>query len=142
MDYTPVIFNAVQKVGQELKPVYHTNVVISVGETQAILCSEAIPDIDERNEVESALLQSGKRIVLITNEQLENFCGNILQVKNKNGQRFWLMSDRAFSSFSKEQLDILRSSGKILHFAVPTIEQVGGGSVRCMLAEIFLPLNK
>lgn len=142
MDYTPVIFNAVQRVGTELKPVYHTNVVLSVGETHAVLCSDAIPDIDERNEVESSLLQSGKRIVFISNEQMENFCANILQVKNKNGQRFWLMSDRAFAAFTKEQLDVLRTGGKILHFPVPGIEQIGGGSVRCMMAEIFLPLNK
>ncbi|UAA40417.1 amidinotransferase [Paraneptunicella aestuarii] len=117
------------------KPVYHTNVMLSVGIDYAIICSEVIPD-SQREQVLDSL--KGKNIVEIDEAQLAAFCGNVLQLKNKDGKPCLTMSKTAFEAFSEEQKVILQKSGELLSFDVSHIEKVGGGSVRCMLAEVFL----
>lgn len=119
------------------EPVYHTNVMMSVGEGFAVICDEVIAT-PQREKVIRALKQHHE-VISISEAQLSHFCGNILQVKTTRGEPLMLMSQSAFEGFTKHQKDQLSRHGKLLPCAIPTIEQIGGGSVRCMLAEIFLP---
>lgn len=116
--------------------IYHTNVMLSVGTDYAIVCSESIAS-GHREQVLDSL--SDKNLIDISFEQLNAFCGNVLQITNKDGKKGLAMSLTAYHAFTPEQRQILEKSGELLPFDVTTIESVGGGSVRCMLAEIFLP---
>ncbi|MCY7294055.1 citrulline utilization hydrolase CtlX [Alteromonas sp. a30] len=118
------------------QPVYHTNVMLSVGDDYAIVCAESIVS-EHRQQVLESL--KDKRIIEISLEQLTAFCGNVLQICNADGKKALVMSQTAFDAFTHEQKETLAKSGDLLAIDVPTIEAVGGGSVRCMLAEIFLP---
>jgi hypothetical protein len=111
--------------------------MMSVGEGFAVICDEVIVK-SQREKVISALKQHHE-MISISEAQLGQFCGNILQVKTNRGEPLILMSQSAFEGFTHQQKDQLSRHGKLLAFAIPTIEQIGGGSVRCMLAEIFLP---
>lgn len=123
------------------KPVYHTNVVMSIGEYFAVLCPECFT-FEEQLETVTSSLSADREIIEISMAQMENsFCGNILQIKNKSGDPLIVMSESAFNGFSKNQIEKLSRYGELVINPIPTIEEVGGGSCRCMMAEIFLPRN-
>ncbi|KKD60601.1 amidinotransferase [Grimontia sp. AD028] len=118
-------------------PVYHTNVMMAVGEGFAVICDEIIEEFERRRVLNS--LQKTKNVVSITEEQMGQFCGNILQLQNDKGERLIAMSLSAYNAFTLEQKRVLRKHGKLVPIDVSTIETIGGGSVRCMLGENFLP---
>ncbi len=118
--------------------VYHTNVIMHIGETYAVICLESIPDELERIALSQALIATGHEIIPITLKQVHAYAGNMLQVKNNKGEKFTVLSKAAFKALTKEQKDVLKVHTKLLPIDINTIETVGGGSVRCMMAEIFL----
>ncbi len=134
-NYRAIIFLATDKNGN---PVCHTNIVITLGEDFAILCEEAIEEEWELIAIRQLLDSSGHEIVRISKDQMHCFAGNMLQVKNNNGEKFLVMSQTAFDSLTKEQKEELSSRTNLLAIPIPVIEQTEGGSVRCMMAEIFL----
>lgn len=138
-EYTPVIFEAFQTVNGERKLIYHTNVMMALGATYAVICADCIDDKKERKMVLDSLRGDEKEIVLITEDQVNNFAGNMLEVKGANDRRYLVMSDSAFKSLTKKQIAQLEEHVTILHSSLDTIEACGGGSARCMMAEIFLP---
>ncbi|NGZ66537.1 amidinotransferase [Vibrio aestuarianus subsp. cardii] len=119
------------------QPVYHTNVMMAVGENFCVICDEVIPEFERRFVVKS--LAKDKQVISISLDQMNRFCGNILQLETVNGDKVIAMSKSAFDAFSPAQRLQLASHGKLLPFNVKTIENIGGGSVRCMLGEVFLP---
>ncbi|HMK27249.1 MAG TPA: arginine deiminase-related protein [Chitinophagaceae bacterium] len=133
--YQAIVFLATDKNGM---PVYHTNVAMTLGENFAVLCEEAIDEEWELIAVRQLLESTGHSIIAITREQMHRFAGNMLPVKNKKGEKILVMSKTAFDSLRKEQKQMLEAYAKLLPIAVPTIEEVEGGSVRCMMAEVFL----
>lgn len=139
LEMDPVIFEAFQTVNGERKPIYHTNVMLSVGEKFAVICADSIDDSKERKMVLDCLKSDGKEIIQISEEQVNGFAGNILQVKAINGNRFIVMSNSAKESFTPAQLKVLEKHGEIISSDLTTIETNGGGSARCMMAEVFLP---
>ena len=140
-DYAPVIFEAFQTVDSERKLIYHTNVMMCVGETFAVLCSDCIDDKKERKMVLDNLKENGKEIILITEAQMNNFAGNMLEVRGANDKRYLVMSAAAHQSLTQKQIEQLEKHAEILSSSLDTIEASGGGSARCMMAEIFLPRN-
>jgi len=138
-EYTPVIFSAYQTVNNKREAIYHTNVIMALGETFAVICLDCIDDKKERKNLVKYLKESGKEIVAISEDQVNNFAGNMLQVLGSNEQRILIMSEAALNCLSKKQLDILQKNNTIISSNVETIEACGGGSVRCMMAEVFLP---
>ncbi len=133
--YQAIVFLATDKNGN---PVYHTNVVMAMGEGFCVLCEEAIEEEWELIAVRQLLESTGHTVIPITRDQMYAFAGNMLEVKNSNGENILVMSQAAFNSLRKEQKALLEAYAKLLPVAVPTIEAVEGGSVRCMMAEIFL----
>jgi len=133
--YRAIIFLAIDKSGQ---PVYHANVMMMLGEDFAILCEEAIEEEWELIAVRQLLESSGHEVIRISKEQMHSFAGNMLQVKNSKGEKFLLMSQTAFDSLTEEQKEDLSARSKLLQISIPVIEKTEGGSVRCMMAEIFL----
>lgn len=129
-----VAFTAVNEEGQAI---YHTNVMMALGDQVAVICLESIPNQKEREMVRIRLEKTGHEIVEITFEQMNQFAGNMLQVYNKDGVPFMVMSKRAFESLNIEQLTLIRKYTKILVIPIDVIETYGGGSVRCMMAEVF-----
>ncbi|AMG01783.1 citrulline utilization hydrolase CtlX [Vibrio mimicus] len=121
-------------------PIYHTNVMMAIGERFCVICDEAIPEYERRFVMKS--LAKDKQVISISIEQMNRFCGNILQLETRDGQKVIAMSQSAYEAFTPAQLNQLATHGKLLPFSVPTIETIGGGSVRCMLAELFLPKQK
>ena len=140
-EFTPVIFEAFQTVNGERKLIYHTNVMMCLGETYAVLCADAIDDKKERKMVLDSLHGDEKEVVLITEDQVNNFAGNMLEVKGANDRRYLVMSTSAYKSLTKKQIGQLEEHVTILSSSLDTIEACGGGSARCMMAEIFLPRN-
>ncbi|MFV8335319.1 citrulline utilization hydrolase CtlX [Flavobacterium sp. RSP29] len=140
-DYAPVIFEAFQTVDSERKLIYHTNVMMCLGETFAVICSDCIDDKKERKMVLDNLKENGKEIILITEAQMNNFAGNMLEVLGANDKRYLVMSAAAHQSLSPKQMEQLEKHAEILSSSLDTIEACGGGSARCMMAEIFLPRN-
>ena len=138
-DMSPIIFEAFQTVNGERKAIYHTNVMMSVAETFAVICADCIDDKKERKMVLENLKADGKEIILITEDQVNHFAGNMLQVRGKDDKRYLVMSDSAFKSLTKAQIDKIEKHCEILHVSLDTIEACGGGSARCMMAEVFLP---
>ncbi len=134
-DYKAITFNAVD---EENRPIYHTNVLMCIGDGFAVLCPKAISDDTERIAVAQLLETTGHENIYITHQQMKSFAGNMLQVKNKIGHSFIAMSQTAFLSLTDDQKERLEKHGKLLPFDVSTIENVNGGSVRCMMAEVFL----
>lgn len=134
-DCRAIVFVATDKNGHM---VYHTNVVMTLGENFAVLCEEAIEEEWELIAVRQLLEASGHEVIRITKEQMHAFAGNMLQVKNKKEEKFLVMSQTAFDSLTTEQKGQLSSYCNLLSIVIPTIEQVEGGSVRCMIAELFL----
>ena len=137
--YQAVIFCAMQTIDEIRKPIYHTNVMMSVGEHFAVVCLDCIEDPVKRAKVKFNLKKCDKEIIPISEYQVENFAGNILQVRNVKGTSLIIMSEAAFKSYSSKQKKQLEKHGQILFSPIPTIEKYGGGGVRCMMSEIFLP---
>ena len=133
--FQAIVFLATDKNGM---PIYHTNVMMALGEGFCVLCEEAIEEEWELIAVRQLLESTNHTIIPITRVQMHCFAGNMLQVKNKNGDKILVMSNAAFESLRKEQKEMLEAYSTLLPIAVPTIEEVEGGSVRCMMAEIFL----
>jgi hypothetical protein len=140
-NFEPIYFKAFQTVNNKRLPIYHTNVMMCVGDKYSIVCLAAIDNIDERNTVPNSLIKGGKEIIEISENQMQQFSGNMLQVENKAGRSILIMSESAFASLTDLQVKRLNSYNEILVFDIPTIEKYGGGSVRCMMAEIFNIIN-
>lgn len=138
-EYDPVIFEAFQTVNGERKHIYHTNVIMCVAETFAVICADCIDDKAERKMVLSKLKESGKEVIVISEEQVNNFAGNMLQVRGANDERFLIMSNAAYESLTPSQIEKIEKHCKIVHASLDIIEACGGGSARCMMAEVFLP---
>ncbi|MDP2069586.1 MAG: arginine deiminase-related protein [Lutibacter sp.] len=140
-EFTPVSFVANQTLNEKRMPIYHTNVMMCLGEKFSVICLDSIDDKKERKEVIKHLKEDRKEIIAISEEQVNNFAGNMLQVSGKNEERFIVMSNSAYESLTKQQLNQIEKHGKILYSSLDTIEACGGGSARCMMAEVFLPKN-
>ena len=138
-EFTPVIFEAFQTVNKERKLIYHTNVMMCLGETFAVICADCIDDKKERKMVLESLKGDEKEVILITEDQVNNFAGNMLEVKGTDERRYLVMSASAHQSLTKKQIAQLEEHVTILSSSLDTIEACGGGSARCMMAEIFLP---
>ncbi|MFN3908240.1 MAG: citrulline utilization hydrolase CtlX [Flavobacterium sp.] len=139
MEYTPVIFTAFQTVDGARKPIYHTNVMMCIADTFAVICADCIDDKAERKMVLEQLKQDGKEIILISEEQVNHFAGNMLQVLGANQQKYLVMSSSAYQSLTPKQLEAIEKHNPIIHASLDIIEACGGGSARCMMAEVFLP---
>ncbi len=137
-EYTPVIFKAYQTVEGKRELIYHTNVMMALGETFAIICLDTIDDNAERKTVTESLKRTGKEIITISEEQMHHFAGNMLQVQGKN-ETYLVMSEAAYKSLTQKQITNIEKHCKILFSDLETIETCGGGSARCMMAEVFLP---
>jgi hypothetical protein len=135
LSYEAVVFDSVDRNG---KPIYHTNVMMAIGSGYTVICLESIPERD-RARVVSKLEDDGHDIISISFDQLESFAGNMLEVRNDNDQKFIVMSQSAFDSLTNEQTSAIENYAKILAMPIPTIETLGGGSTRCMMAAIHLP---
>jgi hypothetical protein len=136
LGYEPIAFHAYDETGAAI---YHTNVLMGIQTATAVICSQAITDVSERELVLGKLRGSGREVVEITQQQMNQFCGNVLELQNTDGQLLLAMSDSAFQAFTDDQREVLAADKTLLPFLIPTIEMIGGGSVRCMLAELFLP---
>jgi hypothetical protein len=140
-EYSPVIFEAFQTVNGERKLIYHTNVMMCVGDTFAVICADCIDDKKERKMVLDSLKGDDKEIILITEAQVNNFAGNMLEVLGADDRRYLVMSSSAHQSLTKKQIAQIEEHVTILSSSLDTIEACGGGSARCMMAEVFLPLE-
>lgn len=137
-EYDPVVFTANQKVNGERLPIYHTNVMMALAENFGVICLASIDDTSEKKNVIRHLKQSGKEIIDITETQMHQFAGNMLQVQGKD-KKYMVMSDAAHKSLTSEQIAVIEKYCEILSSDLATIETCGGGSARCMMAEVFLP---
>jgi hypothetical protein len=136
LDYDVIAFDAVDRDGT---PIYHTNVIMSVGEALAMVCADSIAREDQRQAVIDRLGQTGHEVLTLTYDQLDAFAGNMLELRATDGVRVVAMSERAFGSLTEEQRRALDANGRIAQAPIETIERSAGGSVRCMLAEVHLP---
>jgi hypothetical protein len=135
LGYDKVHFSAKDSSGQDI---YHTNVLMALGTTYCILCTEAILDDEYKDLLQASLARTGKEVIDITLEQVSSFAGNMLEVVGRNDHRYLVMSESAYNSLTAMQKENILAHIDIIPIAIPTIEQIGGGSVRCMMAEIFL----
>lgn len=138
-EFTPVIFVANQTVDGKRMPIYHTNVMMCLAEDFCVICLDCIDDPKEKKNVVQHLHADGMEIIPITEAQVHNFAGNMLQVKGANDVKYLVMSDSAYNSLTSEQISSIRKHCEILSSNLETIETCGGGSARCMMAEVFLP---
>lgn len=138
-DMAPVLFEAYQTVDGVRKAIYHTNVMMCLGEHFAVICADAIDDKQERKQVLENLKADGKEVILITEEQVNRFAGNMLEVRGGDNRAFIVMSQAAYESLRVDQITALEKYGTLLYSSLDTIEACGGGSARCMMAEVFLP---
>jgi hypothetical protein len=139
MAYTGCSFYSVDDKGGEI---YHTNVMMCVADKYAVICTDSIHNAGEKQHVINTLTGSGKTMIEISYHQMNRFAGNMLQVENKNGEQILVMSSQAFHALTPAQVQQLESYNRILHSDLTTIETNGGGSARCMMAEVFLPQKK
>ena len=135
MKYRAILFDACDDQG---RPIYHTNVMMSVGQSYSIICLESIPDTSQRGRVRDELIQAGKDIVEISPAQMWKFAGNMLELVGPSDRSLLVLSTTACVSLTAEQIEWLNSRSTLIPLNIPTIEKYGGGSVRCMIAEIFL----
>ncbi|MEO5684408.1 MAG: arginine deiminase-related protein [Chitinophagaceae bacterium] len=138
MGYTACIFDAVDQNGHAI---YHTNVMMCIADAYSVICMDSIAAAHEKEEVAGTIKKTGKEIIEITYNQMNHFAGNMLQVNSSGGEKLLLMSSQAYESLTKEQVEKLSSFNKILHSPLITIETNGGGSARCMMAEVHLPVQ-
>jgi hypothetical protein len=141
-EFLPILFEAFQTVNGERKLIYHTNVMMCVADTFAVICADCIDDKKERKMVLDSLRGDDKEIILITESQVNNFAGNMLELKGADERRYLVMSTAAHQSLTKKQIAKLEEHVTILSSSLDTIEACGGGSARCMMAEIFLPTEE
>jgi hypothetical protein len=138
MGYTAISFTAVDAGGE---PIYHTNVMMCVADEFVVICLNSITDASEKTQLLHSFTQTGKQIVEISFDQMNHFAGNMLQVHNTEGKKFLVMSSQAFHSLTGAQIAAIEHFNTIIHSDITTIETNGGGSARCMMAEVFLPLK-
>jgi len=136
MNYGAIVFHSVDEAGQ---PIYHTNVMMCIADLYVVICLDSIRDTEEKNKVIAAIQKTGKEIIGINYDQLNHFAGNMLQIENRKHEKLLVMSTQAFQSLSEEQVQKLSGYNSIIHAPLNTIEVNGGGSARCMMAEINLP---
>jgi hypothetical protein len=134
MNFSPIVFHATNKDGRSI---YHTNVIITVATDFVLICLESISTISERNNVIQSITNSGKVLIDLSMDQMQKFCGNALEVIGSEEQKYLVCSKTAFSNYTQNQIATIEAYSKILYVEIPTIEQIGGGSARCMLAELF-----
>ncbi|MEP1033403.1 arginine deiminase-related protein [Ekhidna sp.] len=137
--FDPIAFHALQTVNGSRLPIYHTNVMMCLGEAFAVVCLESIDDSEERANLISTLKRTNKEVIDISEHQKEQFAGNMLQVLGANDHRLVVMSSAAYHSLNEDQKERLSKHGRLVHSDIHTIEKLGGGSARCMMAEIFNP---
>ena len=138
-EFTPVLFNSYQSVGDKRLSIYHTNVMMCVAADYVIICLDSIDDKKQRKNVSDFINESGKKLIEISERQVESFAGNMLELINDNGDSILVMSKSAKDSLNENQKNIITKYSRILSCDINTIEVCGGGSARCMIAEIFLP---
>ena len=138
-EFTPIIFNSFQTVGNKRLPIYHTNVMMCVTTDYVIVCLDSIDDKKQRKNVYSFIKDSGKKLIEISENQVESFAGNMLELVNDKGESVLVMSKSAEDSLNENQKNIITKYSRIISSDINTIETCGGGSARCMMAEIFLP---
>ncbi len=138
-EFTPIIFNSFQTVGNKRLPIYHTNVMMCVATDYVIVCLDSIDDKRQRKNVSSFINGSGKKLIEISENQVESFAGNMLELVNDKGESILVMSKSAQDSLNENQKNIITKYSRIISSDINTIESCGGGSTRCMMAEIFLP---
>ena len=137
--FTPLVFHSYQTAGEERLPIYHTNVMMCVADKFVVICLNCIDDESERQNVIDSIKNSGKELIEISEDQMQNFAGNMLQIQNNAGEKFLVMSQSAYKSLQPEQVSAIEKYCEIIYSDLETIETNGGGSARCMLAEVFLP---
>lgn len=137
MNYEAVVFHSVDESSQ---PIYHTNVMMCIADKYVVICLDSIRDREEKKKVVAAIQRTNKEIIEINYDQLNHFAGNMLQIENREGEKLVVMSTQAFTSLSREQVQKLNGYNRIVHAPLNTIEVNGGGSARCMMAEIHLPV--
>lgn len=136
--FEPVFFHSYQTANNERLPIYHTNVMMCVADQFVVICLDCIDDETERVKVVNAIVNSGKEIIEISESQMQQFAGNMLQLQNYEGKKFLVMSQSAYQSLTPEQISNIEKYSEIIYSDLETIETNGGGSARCMLAEVFL----
>ena len=136
--YSPVTFSSKDNTGVDI---YHTNVMMCVAKTFVVVCLESIADNEERKKLTDSIAKTNKAVIDISLQQLNSFAGNMLQVLNTDGELLLIMSTQAFTSLNPSQINLLEQHNRIIHASLNTIETVGGGSARCMMAEVFLPVK-
>lgn len=134
MGYRPILFHAQDQQGNEI---YHTNVLMCVADRYVVICLEAIKNPEEKKLLQDVFTQTGKEIIEISHHQMNHFCGNMLQVESSKGEKYLVMSTQAYSNLSINQIERLNSFNPIIHSKLDTIETLGGGSARCMMAEVY-----
>ena len=140
--FQPVVFHSYQTAGEERLPIYHTNVMMCVADKFVVICLDCIDDESERNNVIETIKNSGKELIEISEDQMQNFAGNMLQVQNKSGEKFLVMSQSAYKSLNRDQVSAIEKYCEIIYSDLEVIETNGGGSARCMLAEISYRRSK
>jgi len=138
MNYEAAVFTAVDNNGQLI---YHTNVMMCVADKYVVICVDSIPEMEEKKHLIDIIEKTGKEVIDISYDQLNHFAGNMLQIENKKGEKLLVMSTQAYQSLSNEQIEKLSSYNQVIHSSLITIETNGGGSARCMMAEIHLPVS-
>ena len=138
-EYTPVVFSAFQTVNDKREKIYHTNVMMCIGDTFAVVCLASIDDKKQRKSLINHLQDDGKKVIEISEDQVNHFAGNMLQLKGVEEASYLVMSQSALKSLRPAQVKLIESHTTILSCALDTIESCGGGSARCMMAEVFLP---
>lgn len=141
-EFTPVSFVSYQTVKDKRLPIYHTNVMMCLGEKFSVICLDSIDDKKERKNVIKHLKEDHKEIISISEEQVNSFAGNMLQVLGSNDKRYIVMSNSAYESLTNQQIKQIEKHGEILYSSLDTVEACGGGSARCMMAEVFLPKDE
>ncbi|WP_336514687.1 citrulline utilization hydrolase CtlX [Pollutibacter soli] len=139
MDFDIIPFISVDALGKEI---YHTNVMMCVADKYVVICLDSIRDEKQKTEVTESINRSGKKIIAISYKQMESFAGNMLQVENAEGKKFLVMSSQAYYSLNPEQVKELEHFNPIIHSPLENIETNGGGSARCMIAEVFLDVKR
>ena len=139
INYDVISFKSYHSSSNQSPLIYHTNVMMCLASSFTVICLESILDQNERQRVIDKLKETEKKIIEITFDQMNNFAGNMLEVQNSNGDQFLVMSSKAYHSLNKNQINQIQRYVQILHSPIDTIEILGGGSARCMMAEIFLP---
>lgn len=139
LNYEKVVFTSVDESDQEI---YHTNVMMALGQTFVVICLDSISNPVHKNRLLEKFKETGKEVIEISYEQMNKFAGNMLGAKDGNGNQIIIMSSQAYNSLSETQRETLRRHGQIVHSPIDTIEKLGGGSARCMMAEVFLPSDE